>query len=256
VRIPCVVLAGLLVGQFSSAQTVTETKQFRKHLNAAKALLAQAPPNLLLCGDTGWQVEKAREQCKAALVLSPENSDALSTMGSILFRKGMYQSASERDKLFEHSMGCYRRAIEADPKNADAHEGIAQLLQVNLMQRLDKALTKAGMWMGQNRPLGQAAISEDERLGYRTEVEDAARHAQLKLTADPKAVPAMLILADIARVRAYLAGSQEEFAMNMREVDSWFRKIASSAKKPATTRPCDTGGILGGLPPQAPSRPK
>ena len=251
-RIFRLALAGLLVGQFLFAQSGTEPKQFRDHLAAAKAMLAQAPPNLLSCGDTGWQLDKAREHCHAALVLLPENSDALSTMGAILYRRGMYTSGSERDRLFDQSMGFYRRAIKANSENADAHEGIAELLHVSLMERIDKTLTQAGMWMGRQRPLGTDDISEQVRLDYREEIDVAARHAHLKLATDPKAVSALAILGNLARLRAYLANSQDEFANGMREVDMWYRKASSIPREPPTLRPCDAGAVVGSLPSPAP----
>ena len=62
------------------------------------------------------KLDEARQICREALARNPQDAAAHATLGDIYIRTDPAQAAAE-----------YRKAIQIDPKNAEAKRGLAAL---------------------------------------------------------------------------------------------------------------------------------
>lgn len=241
-RAVTIVSITLLIAPLSPAQTPNAPKALAQYLKKAASLLDDAPAHLKVCNDTGWQVDKAAEHLRAALALSPRSAEALSLMGAVLYRQGAYREGPAQARLFEEAAASFRQALDADPNNIRAHEGFTQLIKGELVPIIESA------------PRTGKDIPADQREWMRQKADEGAAHARLVLAANPKSVVALSALVEMARTRATLSRSREEFRGHLREANEWYRQASAAPSRPL--RPCELNAILGSIPSEAPKPPK
>jgi tetratricopeptide (TPR) repeat protein len=231
---------------------VLDPLSFEAHLELAQAFLAQAPPNLLVCGDTGWQADVAEKEIEEALRLSPHASDALTTMGNIAYRKGMFETDTARRRIqFQRATESYEKALAGDSRNSEAHAGLAEIAAMDLMDNLGQVLTHAHMWMGIKRPLGPNGITPEDRKEYRKEADSGIQHASMAFELDPHSSRAFDALALLMDSRAYIEETDEAFARDRQAGSDWTQRAVAERRLHShpvqSRRPCEVGGFLGGV---------
>jgi len=176
----------------------------------------------------GDRLEPAARFYGAALELSPRNVEALEAQSEVLFESGdpsgarvtlealmalddgpppaarhlsMLGSALEFEDDLEAALVRFREALESDPSERAAHQGIVRIHE--RAERLDEAVAALETWAESERssgaPTGFAeCLLRAAELELKAEREEAAEgHLRRAVETDPKQLDAQLLLAEL-----------------------------------------------------------
>jgi len=174
------------------------------------------------------RLEPAARFYGAALALSPRNVEALEAQSEVLFESGdpggarvtlealmaldngpppaaehlsMLGSALELEGDLEGALARFREALESDPSERSAHEGIVRIHEH--AERLDEAVTALETWAESERSRGApTSFAECLRraavLELKAEREEAAEgHLRRAVETDPRQLDAQLLLVEL-----------------------------------------------------------
>jgi hypothetical protein len=230
------------------------------HLQLARTLLLQAPYNLFFSTDSQNRVPRALDEARAANALAPTRSDALSAIGSVLYRMALYADGEKRRKLLEESRGYHEKALEKDAQNFEAHDGLAEAIHFELMETVNLAIRNSRSFFGDQKPFAANTMTPELRQKFLRQAGEGMAHARAALVLRPRHGSTLQYEFMLTRVQAYLSLSQQEFAVLMKAADELEKQPAASTDVGGVPGSClaPTGmaGIITAVPSVAPPPPK
>jgi tetratricopeptide (TPR) repeat protein len=197
--------------------------------------------------DNDKMLDAAREQFNQVLEAEPNNPVAIEYMAQLNFNQAQgIADLDQKLKQLDVAQDWYERLAKADPKSKNAFYSLGVIAWAKWYKTLDFARSKAGMKPEDPGPLKDKKSREELRAKYWEMINTGIANLNHALELDPKYDDAMAYLNLLYRERADLAGSPDDYKLDIAQADSWMRKTLDTRQKKAgmtaDVTPASTGG--------------
>jgi tetratricopeptide (TPR) repeat protein len=185
---------------------------------------AESPENLRMA-------QAAHDQFMKVLEQSPGNTVALSSIALLYFNQ----------KKLDEAEAWYKKLIEVDPKNKEAHYTMGVIAWTKSFQPRMEVRAKLGMKPEDPGPIKDRKAREELREKNLPIIEEGITHLNKALEIDNEYDDAMAYLNLLYRERADLADTVAEYKEDTDLADEWVQKTLETKKIKASRMP--TSGL-------------
>jgi Tfp pilus assembly protein PilF len=186
---------------------------------------ADSPENNRMAG-------AAFDQFQEVLKQDSRNNVAIASIASLYLNQ----------KKFDEASDWYRKLIEVQPDNKEAHYSLGFIAWSKWYPALMTARAKLGMKQEDPGPIKDKKVKEKLREEYTGVIESGIKSLAKALEIDKEYDDAMAYMNLLVRERADLADSAEEYRKQVEVADAWVQKALETKKIKAARMPA-SGGI-------------